>query len=125
MHFTVIVLLSEPEANYEPLVRKALSLPERYDFYKYKIFHKWDGFEKDPGLNEPKEKIEERRIARLMDICGDCETYAVITPDGEWLGKDGEGFEAAEGKPSTWDEAIGRILRKFPNCMAVWVDCHA
>ena len=43
--------------------------------------------------------------------------YAVVTPEGAWLDREGKGAAA-------WAAEVGGLLRRHADCLVVAVDCH-
>lgn len=86
---------------------------------------------KDGGFNYGDEHhTPENNSRRVSDIPIDDPHYipfAIITPEAEWVeqGKMGWWGNVSDPKDGEeWHEIVKRVLSKFPNHLAVAVDCH-
>ena len=63
----------------------------------------------------------------VRDIPDDTTPFAVVTPDGEWHERGHMGWWASVGDEKDredWEKEVGAILSKYPDHIAVVVDCH-
>ncbi len=53
--------------------------------------------------------------------------FAILTPEGEWIEKGSMGWWgiiADEASDAQWHKTVKKVLSKYPNHLAVAVDCH-
>lgn len=102
----------------------------------YRVGGRWDGQmlgldtmnDGQGGFNFGKEFSTLKRNSCLIDdMSPDFVPFAFVTPDGKWHEKGKMGWWAmthGEQPQHAWDKEFQKALEKYPQSLAVLVDCH-
>jgi len=108
----------------------------------WRIGGRWDGWIYGPeraqacsdgegGFNfgEEHQKVRDncRRVSEIPIDDPYYVPFAIITPDGQWREKGSMGWFGTvsdEASDEQWHKTVKKVLSKYPNHLAVAVDCH-
>lgn len=126
-----VAILLEPYSEHNPR-----NTHVKWDWWV--IGGRWDGWiygperekasrDKEHGANlDDKHRTLENNCRLVSEIPLDEELYlpfAILTPEGEWT--DWEEMATTNEKGSNqWHETVKAVLKKYPEHLAVAVDCH-
>ncbi len=103
----------------------------RWDGYLFGPEHEEACRDKEGGFNfgDEHQKLE-NNCRRASEIPIDDPYYvpfAILTPEGEWVEQGAMGWFAVvsnETPDDQWHETVKAVLAKYPNHLAIAVDCH-
>ena len=103
----------------------------RWNGYLFGPEHEEACRDKEGGFNFGAEHQKlENNCRRVSEIPIDDPYYvpfAILTPDGEWREKGSMGWWGVirdEASDAQWHETVKAVLAKYPEHLAVAVDCH-
>ena len=96
----------------------------------YRVGGRWDGsilehLPTDLAAARNLTDAVSRNSARAGDLLPGSVSYAIITPDGEWIARGKMGwFGMSRDEKDDWDENSTQIFRAYPDHTAVLYDLH-